>query len=632
MSVRIRRVVCPVTLVMAGAGTATLAWPAAVEAEPPSDEGQKEAPREAATAARPIGAGSWEFQAWAVARSQPPAVAQTRRRAGLPPFEVLEPAEVRSLAAAGESGARLPQAQRHQMEPLIGRSLGDVRIHTGEAAARAAEGLSAEAFTIGRDIFFARGRYDPASVRGRALLAHELTHVRQQTGGESRVMGKDGEAGEAEARQTEQAVLGGAVGGGELTVGSYVRNYTSADGQPIAPADRARLDGISLKALEVCRQLLGPELAAVTEQTVPRVQVELSLDLAAMTDEQAAQVWGEAMARQVGLTASVVGASPGENAEPTALAVQGWGGEHKDITLGVVKSRQPQGFQMDPEALQTLVNASTDMDLRAGELWFNVRGFLRGFFLTSWLFSNKRRSLRELYQNNPEHARNHGEGGLYSIPKASAVPINVAQVQMYANQARAAFDQVKSREFTSYSEGLRWRRWGREAVLRNMADAFHVAQDRGSHGEGGINEGHDRNLADSSFKPDKPASNKLGWNEAWWNSYNLLDSARDMIYRVLDMSWTHTITYVQRAPIPGTPPDAGSAENQAIDVATRVAVSDAVGGQVGATAASAAEPAQTAVASPTEAKPKAAKVGEMAQRARIRPTSDGRQTEEGAIT
>jgi len=55
-----------------------------------------------------------------------------------------------------------------------------VRIHTDIAAAVSARALNAAAYTIGNHIAFAPGRYAPHSREGRALLAHELTHVNQQ--------------------------------------------------------------------------------------------------------------------------------------------------------------------------------------------------------------------------------------------------------------------------------------------------------------------------------------------------------------------------------------------------------------------------------------------------------------------
>jgi len=66
------------------------------------------------------------------------------------------------------------------MEARLARDFGDVRIHTGAEAARAAAALGANAFTIGNDVVFGAGRFDASSPRGRRLLTHELVHVAQQ--------------------------------------------------------------------------------------------------------------------------------------------------------------------------------------------------------------------------------------------------------------------------------------------------------------------------------------------------------------------------------------------------------------------------------------------------------------------
>jgi len=58
-----------------------------------------------------------------------------------------------------------------------------VRIHADGDAARAARAIDARAYTLGRDIVFGSGEYAPSTVSGRRLLAHELTHVVQQAGG-----------------------------------------------------------------------------------------------------------------------------------------------------------------------------------------------------------------------------------------------------------------------------------------------------------------------------------------------------------------------------------------------------------------------------------------------------------------
>jgi Domain of unknown function (DUF4157) len=70
------------------------------------------------------------------------------------------------------------------MERGFGVDFSRVRIHSDAGARRASEALNAEAFTFGRDIYFAAGCFVPDSKRGRHLLAHELAHTIQQ--GQSR--------------------------------------------------------------------------------------------------------------------------------------------------------------------------------------------------------------------------------------------------------------------------------------------------------------------------------------------------------------------------------------------------------------------------------------------------------------
>ena len=81
------------------------------------------------------------------------------------------------------SGQPLHSDVRWLMQSRFGRSFADVRIHDDAAAHRSAAGLLAKAWTRGSDIYFAEGYYQPHTRSGRALLAHELTHVAQQAGG-----------------------------------------------------------------------------------------------------------------------------------------------------------------------------------------------------------------------------------------------------------------------------------------------------------------------------------------------------------------------------------------------------------------------------------------------------------------
>jgi hypothetical protein len=81
------------------------------------------------------------------------------------------------------SGAPLDEEVRTDMEARMGQDFSDVRVHTGDAADSSARSVSAHAYTVGSNIVFQRGTYDPGSQHGRTLLAHELTHVVQQRSG-----------------------------------------------------------------------------------------------------------------------------------------------------------------------------------------------------------------------------------------------------------------------------------------------------------------------------------------------------------------------------------------------------------------------------------------------------------------
>lgn len=85
-------------------------------------------------------------------------------------------------------GQPLDEATRGYFEQRMKADLSGVRIHTSPDAATEAERISARAFTVGQDIAFAKGAYQPDSVEGRELLAHELAHVLQQQGDAARAV------------------------------------------------------------------------------------------------------------------------------------------------------------------------------------------------------------------------------------------------------------------------------------------------------------------------------------------------------------------------------------------------------------------------------------------------------------
>ena len=86
------------------------------------------------------------------------------------------------INASRGGGQPMPEVLRSQMESGFGADFSGVRLHTDSRAADLSQGIQAKAFTYGNDIYFNRGQYSPDTSTGQHLIAHELTHVVQQSG------------------------------------------------------------------------------------------------------------------------------------------------------------------------------------------------------------------------------------------------------------------------------------------------------------------------------------------------------------------------------------------------------------------------------------------------------------------
>src|SRR6185312_12742651 len=80
-------------------------------------------------------------------------------------------------------GRSLDSATRASMEPRFGVDFSGVRVHDGAQATESAKSVRALAYTVGDNVVFNANQYRPASIAGQRLLAHELAHVVQQSGG-----------------------------------------------------------------------------------------------------------------------------------------------------------------------------------------------------------------------------------------------------------------------------------------------------------------------------------------------------------------------------------------------------------------------------------------------------------------
>lgn len=90
------------------------------------------------------------------------------------------PAPAGARAVPQASDVPLEHDTREFMERRFGHDFSRVRVHTDSEAASSVKSANAQAYTVGNNVVFGSGQYNPGSPSGRQLLAHELAHVVQQ--------------------------------------------------------------------------------------------------------------------------------------------------------------------------------------------------------------------------------------------------------------------------------------------------------------------------------------------------------------------------------------------------------------------------------------------------------------------
>lgn len=95
----------------------------------------------------------------------------------------IAPSSVDQVLAS--SGSPLEADLRIDMEQRFGHDFSQVRIHSDTAAEQSATDVNAHAYTVGKNVVFGTGQFSPETHSGKQLIAHELTHVVQQSGSES---------------------------------------------------------------------------------------------------------------------------------------------------------------------------------------------------------------------------------------------------------------------------------------------------------------------------------------------------------------------------------------------------------------------------------------------------------------
>jgi hypothetical protein len=149
-------------------------------------------------------------------------------------------------------GKPLEEGDRLFMESRFGHDFSQVRIHTDSRAMESAKSVGAFAYTVGTDIVFGGGRYEPATREGRRLLAHELTHTIQQRG-ESRPQAKLEVASADSAAEREADAAAARVSEGQPFNVGFSTGPVIARDDPDAGASGSRADQVEcVKRLGGC--------------------------------------------------------------------------------------------------------------------------------------------------------------------------------------------------------------------------------------------------------------------------------------------------------------------------------------------------------------------------------------------
>jgi len=159
---------------------------------------------------------------------------------------VMPGAESMVARASGSASHALPSQLQQKFSTSLGADLSGVRVHTGGASNSAAHAVGAKAYTVGNDIHFSQGNYQPETAEGQHLLAHEVAHTVQQGAGMATRQHKLEVSGpqdhsEVEAdRAADGMVRGERVSVSPVSSPTIARRPMDIDPPPLRPASKLK--------------------------------------------------------------------------------------------------------------------------------------------------------------------------------------------------------------------------------------------------------------------------------------------------------------------------------------------------------------------------------------------------------
>jgi hypothetical protein len=209
-------------------------------------------------------------------------------------------------AASGSQGSPLPENLQRKFGASLGTDLSGVRVHTGGPSAAAARATGAQAYTLGQDIHFNHGKYDPRDPAGEELLAHEVAHTVQQrgaAGGQAMFkleVSSPGDDHEHEADHAARDMVAGKPSTVSATGGGVARVSRKAEGPTAASPGATGIDAAASSKLNTLHVRNTQALAKLSGATGGKAGVIKT----AIDNALAESLGGAATTASLGLSAA----------------------------------------------------------------------------------------------------------------------------------------------------------------------------------------------------------------------------------------------------------------------------------------------------------------------------------------
>jgi len=209
------------------------------------------------------------------------------------------------LALEYSRGEKLAASMATEFSNKFHHDLSSVILHRDGVASDAVRSLGANAFARGNSIYFREGAYQPGSLAGQALLAHELAHVVQQTRGDAGTSLRQYGTEECARRASRD----------------HLEGILSLEAGPAAPVAIAADTGVSYEDEEVGVSVLATEEEAADKSLDVRAEADARRAAAGGTDAATGQLDEQAWKFEDAVKASVARKPKAKRRQPAPPAI-----------------------------------------------------------------------------------------------------------------------------------------------------------------------------------------------------------------------------------------------------------------------------------------------------------------------